>query len=868
MMIGKTILHYKILEKLGEGGMGVVYKATDTRLERDVAIKFLPRYISTNSEERQRFKIEAKAAAALNHPNIGHIYAIEETHEEMFIVMEYIQGLELKDKIISGTISIDEIINIANQIAEGLNAAHKKGIVHRDIKSSNIMINEDGRVKIMDFGLAKIKGGSELTKIGSTVGTAAYMSPEQAKGEEVNHQTDIWSFGIVLYKMLTGELPFKGDYEQSVIYSILNEEPKSITELCGDIPPRLANLVEKMLKKNTSDRYQTTAEILDDLKIVNKDPDGEAKILRQKTGTKKSSGSFSNKKKIIAAVSVLTLLIFLSSFLPSGLEFLKSLLGFNTAPTEQHLLVLPLTNIGGDENKQAFCDGLMETFSSKLTQIEQFQGSLWVVPASEVIRNKIKSPAEAYQHYGVNLVVTGSLQFFNELLRLTLNLVDAENLRQINSSVIDVKEKNISSLQDKSVIKLLEMLHIELEPELKDILSAGGTDVPEAYEYYVRGRGYLQRYESVENIEQATNLFKLATESDPRYALAYAGLGEALWRNYEATKDIGFVELAEKECEKGFELDSMLAPVNVTLGIIYSGTGKYDHAIDHLNRALSNDPSNAAAFRELAKVYETIERFSEAERIFKRVISLKPDYWAGYNDLGVYYYKRGRYEDAIEQFKMVTKLTPDNYRGYNNLGGIYYMLQRHEDAREMFERSLSIHKSYNIYSNLATLYFIEGKYEDAARSYEHALEMNDNDYRVWGNLAAAYYWIPGKKNEAINTFKHAIKIAEERLKINSKDPNVISSLAGYYSEIGNKKKSMNLLKQSLDLAPDNVEVMYQAATTYEKLGMREEALLWIGKAIENGYPRSEIENQPELKLLINDERYKQLLVDNDKPELK
>ncbi|MGB5848125.1 MAG: serine/threonine-protein kinase, partial [Ignavibacteriaceae bacterium] len=269
-MIGKTLLHYKIIEKLGEGGMGVVYLAEDTKLERRVAIKFLPHYISINSEERQRFKIEAKAAASLNHPNISTIHAIEESEDQIFIVMEYIDGFELKDKIKSSSLPVDETIQIATQIAEGLEAAHKNGIVHRDIKASNIMITKDGKVKIMDFGLAKIKDGTELTKIGSTVGTAAYMSPEQTKGEEVDHRTDIWSFGVVLYEMLAGELPFKGDYEQAVIYSILNEDPKSITILREDAPSQLSNIIAKTLKKNPKERYHTIKELIEELKAVNK----------------------------------------------------------------------------------------------------------------------------------------------------------------------------------------------------------------------------------------------------------------------------------------------------------------------------------------------------------------------------------------------------------------------------------------------------------------------------------------------------------------------------------------------------------------------------------------------------------------------
>ncbi|MCZ6704056.1 MAG: serine/threonine-protein kinase, partial [Ignavibacteria bacterium] len=269
-MIGKIISHYRILEKLGEGGMGVVYKAEDTKLKREVAIKFLPHHISLNKEEHHRFEIEAQAAAALNHSNIATVYAIEESDEDVFIAMEYIDGVKLKDKIKSGPIPVDEMINIATQIAEGLYAAHKKGIIHRDIKSSNIMITEDGKVKIMDFGLAKIKGGTELTKIGSTVGTAAYMSPEQAKGEGVDHRTDIWSFGVVLYEMLTGTLPFKGDYEQAVIYSILNEEPEPNKNLGSLALNKLEQIVMRCLVKSKDVRYESCSKLLSDLKSLNK----------------------------------------------------------------------------------------------------------------------------------------------------------------------------------------------------------------------------------------------------------------------------------------------------------------------------------------------------------------------------------------------------------------------------------------------------------------------------------------------------------------------------------------------------------------------------------------------------------------------
>ncbi|MGH7595072.1 MAG: protein kinase domain-containing protein [bacterium] len=307
-MIGKTISHYRILEKLGEGGMGIVYKAEDTRLERLVAIKFLPHQITAISEERERFKIEAKAAAALNHPNIATIYAIEEIDGEIFIVMEYIAGRELKQLTIdSYQLTIDNILNIATQIAEGLKAAHAKGITHRDIKSSNIMVTESGQVKIMDFGLAKMSGEVHLTKAGTTLGTAAYMSPEQARGENVDHRTDIWSFGVVLYEMLAGQLPFRGEYEAAVAYSILNENPPPIINLRSEVSNELQQIVDKALAKNRDIRYPNAEMLLADLRAAKAPLDSASSPLAARSSQKPSSQSARFIKPAVALVGMVLL---------------------------------------------------------------------------------------------------------------------------------------------------------------------------------------------------------------------------------------------------------------------------------------------------------------------------------------------------------------------------------------------------------------------------------------------------------------------------------------------------------------------------------------------------------------------------------
>jgi serine/threonine-protein kinase len=844
--------------------MGVVYLAEDIKLRRKVAIKFLPHHITANENVRKRFELEAQAAASLNHPNIATIHAIEEAENEVFIVMEYIDGMELKvilDENKNSLLSIKETITYSMQIAEALDAAHRQGIIHRDIKAGNIMISKDGNVKIMDFGLAKIGGDNQLTQVGFTIGTVAFMSPEQTRGEQVDHRADIWSFGIILYEMLTGHLPFKGDYDQAIIYSILNEEPIPVREYSENCSSTLVRIVNKCLEKNPEDRYQTARELLQDIEMYDADPDYGFTTKPVKLSSVVKKNNLFGKAAFVAGL--FALIVVLSFILPSLWSEIQKMFGLAEIKEEKHLLILPFTNIGGETDNQAFCDGIMETLSSKLTQLEQFHGSLWVVPSSEVFKGEIQSVDEARQRYGINLAVTGSLQFLNSLLRLNLNLVDAENLRQLNSSTIDIQSEDISSLQNRAVIELLEMLHIELEPGAEEIINAGATNVPEAFSYYLQGRGYLQRYENTENIMEAERLFSDAIRHDSMYALAYAGLSEAYWRNYEALKDPVYVELARSNCLKAFNIDSLLAPVNVTLGLIYSGIGDYGKSIDHFNRALINDPTNASAYRGLAKAYEATNNLNEAEQTFKRAIKLKQDYWAGYNDLGVFYYRHGRYDEAIEQFKEVIRLTPDNYRGYNNLGGIYYLLERWSDALSMFEKSLENKESYNTYSNLGTLNYIEGKYNEAAAMYEQALKINDKDYLTWANLAAAYNLIPGKDTASIRNYQKAILLGEERLKVNPNNAHVMSNLSAYYADIGNELKSMELLTLSLKLAPDDVEIIYRAATTYEILGNRDDALLWIKTAIENGYSRSEIENQPELKNLVNDERYKKLFVRDD-----
>jgi len=488
---GKTILHYKIIEQVGQGGMGIVYKAEDTKLKRTVALKFLPHELTRDEETKKRFIHEAQAASILQHNNICTIHEIDETVDgQLFICMDFYEGETLENKIKvcadqtggDKRLKIEDTINIAFQISKGLARAHDANEIHRDIKPGNIIITNHNEVKIIDFGLARLAGQTKLTKDSSTLGTIDYMSPEQAQGNEIDHRTDIWSFGVVLYEMFCGERPFKGDYDQAVVYSILNEQPVPLEELYEDIPKALINIVNGCLKKNPEERFSSFNDIIHILK----------QFYHEKTTSDFDYKIFSAYKKTRSK----------NRYLFTGAIFIVIIIGwliwkwFFALPGEKHVAVLPFTNIGSDEKSSIYCDGLLEIIISRLTQLQQYQDAMFVVPSSEIREYKITTAEDANKQFNVNLVITGSIEKRADYFQLILNLVDAIAFRQIKSEDLRINEKDISSKLEEEVIdKIIDMLELRLQPTLRAEFFAGGTKMPDAYDYYVQGRGYLQRSE-------------------------------------------------------------------------------------------------------------------------------------------------------------------------------------------------------------------------------------------------------------------------------------------------------------------------------------------------------------------------------------
>ena len=845
-MVGQQISHYMIIEKLGCGGMGVVYKAVDQKLDRIVALKFLPPSYSFDEDIKKRFIQEAKVVSKLQHNNICTIHEINETEEgQLFICMDYYEGKSLKEKLTErNSLEISEALDITIQICEGLKNAHEKNIIHRDIKPANIFITNDGIVKILDFGLAKIKGESQITKTGSALGTTAYMSPEQAKGENIDQKTDIWSLGVVFYEMISGKLPFKGEYDQAMIYSILNKTPEEL-----NTAKKIKKFVNKCLQKKTANRYQSIDEILVEFNLISPEYLTKKKYINGN----KSFGTISNHHltKYIGIVLLLIiglLWIFTNDFSETS-----------TTGKERQIAILPLVNVGDDPANQAFCDGLIETLTSQLTELPEFNGTVQVIPSSEIRERKIASAKEASQVFGADLVVTGSMQKYFDKVRLILNLVDTKSLRQINSSIDDYNLSNVYGFQDKVVVQLANMLEVKLKPEEMEKINDGVTGNTQAYILYTQGRGYLQKYWDNRNVDDAIKLFHEALVQDSKYVYAYAGLGEAFIRKYRNEKNIKFIDSALYYSKQAENLNMNLAVVHITSGIILNEKGSYREASIEFKKAIEEDKYNSEAYNGLAESYLALNLNEDAEFTYKQAIKLKPSYWVGYNYLGAFYYSHGEFNNALKEFKKVTELTPDNIYGLNNLGVAYMYLKKWSEAENAFKHVIKIKPDFSAYSNLGSIYFFhEENFKDAANMFEKALKIDSSNHILWGNLAAAYNQIPVEKNKSYEYYKHAIKLGEKELNLNPNDAKTYSFLASYYSMLNNKQKSTKYLEESLKLLPDDIDIQARGIVTYETLGEREKALNLTKEILEKGYPILALERSPDLKNMIKDKKFEML----------
>jgi serine/threonine protein kinase/Flp pilus assembly protein TadD len=861
-MVGQTISHFEVLEKLGEGGMGVVYCARDVKLDRLVALKILPPEQMANPRRRARLEGEAKSASALNHPNIVTIYEIESVDGVECIAMEYIRGETLGELIPSAGMELSLALDYAAQVASALAAAHAAGIIHRDVKPANIMVTKSGLVKLLDFGIARFEEPDVdpnaststmafLTRPGTVVGTLAYMSPEHAQGGGVGPRSDIFSLGVVMYQMLTGRLPFQAGSQVGLLYEIVHMRAPALSRMRPELPPALGRVLDKALEKDPEERYQSAGELLKDLKDITRQVESGVSSGRISAGT--GAGRLDKRKIFGIAALTLSLLLLLSV-----LAWRLAPRWLNRVPAEKKIAVLPFRNIGGDRENEAFCDGVMESLTSELTELSQFHGALWVVPASEVRREGLASPGEARRALGANLVITGSVQRDRDHVHLTANLVDANTLRQLRSREIRQPAGQEAALQDAVVQEIAGMLELELGTRERQVLAAGKTGASGAYDLYLQARGHLER-RGRGDIDQAIQMFQQAIALDSKYALAYAGLGEAYWRKYRETSDTQWVEPARRNCQLALALNSQIAPVYLTLGIIEEGAGHHDLALDALEKARRLEPANPNVFSELGAVREATGKFDLAESSLQAATSLRPGDWTSLNALGGFYYRRGRYQDAIPLFRKITEFAPDNSQGYTNLGAANYMAGQYNAATDNFKKSLTLRPTASAYTNLGTTYYFLDRCAEAVPLMERASELAPKSEQMWGNLGDAYACAGGPQDAATSAYRRAVQLGQQRLDVNPNDGETLSVVALYQAKLGYKVKALANVQKARAIAPASRKVLWESALVYELTGNRADALVALTGAIHRGQPLDEVRGEPALAKLRTDPRYAKLM---------
>jgi serine/threonine-protein kinase len=820
--------------------MGDVYLADDTLLHRKVALKFLPKHMCNDDDAIARFQKEAQAAARFSHPNIIAIHEVGQFHGRPYLVLEYIKGQTLKDIVAAGKMPIERVYRLCKQICDGLRSAHEAGIIHRDLKLSNIIVDENDRVHIIDFGLAAIKGSEIQTEPGHVMGTSGYMSPEQVAGEPIDQRSDIFAFGIVLYEMLTGKNPFYRESTAATMHAIMTENPDPILRYRDKAPDPLQQIIDKALEKDRNLRYQHIEEIHTDFERFHLG-----------SGISRKTRSYTSNKSRIGLVTLIVLAVLIAA-IPGLRSFLMDIFVGRITPPETHLAVLPFVDLSDNQVGNLFCDGLRETLTSSLTQMEQFEGSLLVVPAYEVTNRGVTSISGARKTFGVSMVVTGSVQRLGEDYRLALNLIDTKSERQIKSEVIDVASDELPSLQDSTVSKMSEMLDIRIGSKQRHFLSAGGTQIPEAYLAYLSGLGNLQHFERLASVDSSISNFQRATGLDNRFALAYAGLSDAYWKKYKLTSEPDWVTQSIGNANLALALNDSLGMVHLALGQIYRGTNAYENAEIEYRLALRYMPNNHTALRGLARSLEETGHADDSRKIYEKVINHYPTYWAGHFDLAMFLVYNNQPDQAVISADHAARLVPENARDLNDISAVYMMLQEYDRAAETLKRSIEIEPTYPAYSNLGFIHYMRDEYQSAVAAYERALDINDSDHSVWANLASAYEMQGDRQEEMKEAYEQAIIRAKRNLEVSPRDPIILADLAQYYAMTADTAGALDFVASSLKLGRKNCEVLVRIVFALENIGQRQSAVEYANEAVALGFPASEFAAYPGLEDLIND----------------
>jgi serine/threonine-protein kinase len=854
---------YRIEALLGQGGMGRVYKAYDKDIDRTVAIKVVREGFVGNEDALKRFKQELNLASKISHKHILRIHDMGTVGDTRFISMAFVEGQDLHQILKDNPkMTIERVVNFARQLAEALAAAHAEGVVHRDLKPQNILVDKDDQVYVSDFGLAKSfeEGAVGMTKTGTFLGTPRYMSPEQVEGKPVDQRSDLYAYGLMLYEMLAGDVPFTGESTLKVMYQRIQERPKSLNLAKPGLPNYLVRITMRCLERDPADRYQSAYEILADLQ-----------------GSKSSSGSrsvmiqipeFAERRWVWGVAGVVLLLALALAIpavrhliIPGGGKGSPTASGIPPLASGRIVAVLPLRVLGDPSQLSYLAQGIQEALSAKLFQLTEVH----VTSGDAVAKVDQTQPLEKLaRQLGANLLVQGTIQGQGDKVRVVLSLQDVAAGKRRWSHEFDGVTGDLFTLEDQMYNQLVSALTISPTNEELAKSEARPTDNVAAYDLYLRGRNSM-RQNDVRSVQTALDYFSQALKEDPRFALAYTGVGQASLRMYGIKKDAFWTQKALAAAQQAQQLDDKLPEVHATLGSVYRATGKYSEAVAELNRAQALAPNSDEVYRRLGSVYLATGNPPRAIEAYQKAIELNPYYWINQNSLGNAYFEAGDYQKALQAFQRVTVLEPDVNNGFENAGSVLVQEGKYSDAIPYLQKALQIESDFTSYSNIGLAYTLTKRYAEASQALEKAVALNPNDTATAVNLADAYFG-SGQADKGRAAYQQAISVGFKELQTNPQDATVMAQIALAYARIGNPQEAGVFIQRARTQHKNDVNILYNEAQINALTGKPSQALELLQEALEKHYPVESVVADPYLENLHGNAEFDRLIKKYSKKE--
>jgi tetratricopeptide (TPR) repeat protein len=870
---GMRFSRYELLSRLGAGGMGEVWRARDHDLHRDVAVKFLPERFAADVTRMGRFSQEARAASSLNHPNIVTIHEIGETSGMPFIVMELVEGRTLRDLLIAEErrpLPLRRLLDIGTQLADGLAKAHGAGIVHRDLKPENVMVRADGIVKILDFGLAKLRAGgssedeqwfdsavptqpespSPQTAAGAVLGTAGYMSPEQARGRPVDFPSDQFVLGTILYELATGRRAFHRETPAQSIAAIIESPPGPVGVLNPALPAPLRWIIERCLSKDPAGRYASTLDLARELRNVREHlPEVDSGTSPWARLAGPIPAAWGRTARIGGAALVVLALAW-------GVREAWRTAGPGATTRPPVVAVLPVTNLTGQPEHDATAVGIAEIVVSGLAAIDGV--NVLSRPATAAFRDRKGDLAGVARALDATYLVDGTLQRSQQELRVSFSLVESPSNVVRWSDTFDGAFPRLFELQSRVASGVAHALRMSLSPRARARVDARPTASPSAWESYTAALVLLDRVDRPGNAAHAVALLEDAVRADPRFARAHAALGRAFWARYEETGDPTWADRARDAVQEAIRLAPEEAEARLALSKIYEGRGKGTEALEEARRALDLRPDSDEILRQLADLLVDDGQREAALDAARRALDLRPGFAENHKTLGWVFFRTGRFHEAAEAYRRETELQPDNSRAFQRLGTALQLAGDLDGAASSYREAIRVAPDSRAWANLASVYYFQGKAADAVRSYEEAARLEPHSGTIRRDLGDARARA-GDAAGAKADWRAAVDLSRSALQVNARDARQLKNVAICLAKLGERAEALRAADQALEAGPTVADIRYGVAMVHALLGDNREALQLLGEALDLGASPDLAERDDELAPLRAMPEFRQLI---------